>query len=87
MPTAASLQARSKMVVLDFSVITQRKDINMHFSEMKLLKTNHRMKGVNNTQENANEDSNKLSLANVSKMENAKCGWGICDSKRHPAML
>lgn len=31
----------------DSSVITQQRDINMQFSEPKLLKTNHRTKGVN----------------------------------------
>lgn len=31
----------------DSSVITQQRDINMHFSEPKLLKTNHHTKGVN----------------------------------------
>lgn len=77
----------SKMLVSDSSVITQQKDTNMHFSETKLLKINHPMKGVNNAQENANEDSNKLLLANVRKMEKCQVCLGTRSYKRHPVLL
>ena len=37
----------NKQLLSDSSVITQQRDIDMHFSEPKLLKTNHGTKGVN----------------------------------------
>ena len=37
----------NKKLRSDSSAITQQKDINMHFSEPKLLKTIHGTKGVN----------------------------------------